>query len=142
MNKFILIPKDRYDKFKEVQDNKDTNLPKSNHTTENKIADNLSDDSFKVNNTRQMKALVKPEESENRELPPPPGLPEQYINSFDVNSHSQIPNTPGDANGRDSKQVGYGATGKGIRRRPEWTKFWNKNIRTICNERSVPKYHR
>ena len=130
MNKFILIPKDQYDKFKEMQDNKDSNPPKSKVTTENKIADNLSDDSFKANNnTHQMKALIKPEESENRELPPPPGLPEQYINSSDVNSHSQIPNSPGDANNRDSKQVGNGATGKGIRRRPEWIKFWNKNIR-------------
>ena len=130
MNKFILIPKDQYDKFKEMQDNKDSNPPKSKGTTENKIVDNLSDDSFKANNnTRQMKALIKPEESENRELPPPPGLPEQYINSADVNSHSQIPNSPGDTNDRDSKQVGNGATGKGIRRRPEWIKFWNKNIR-------------
>ena len=130
MNKFILIPKDQYDKFKEMQDNKDSNPPKSKVTTENKIADNLSDDSFKANNnTHQMKALIKPEESENRELPPPPGLPEQYINSSNVNSHSQIPNSPRDANDRDSKQVGNGATGKGIRRRPEWIKFWNKNIR-------------
>ena len=96
MNKFILIPKDQYDKFKEMQDNKDSNPPKSKVTTENKIADNLSDDSLKANNnnTRQMKALIKSEESENREVPPPPGLPEQYINSSDVNSHSQIPNSP------------------------------------------------
>ena len=135
MNKFILIPKDQYDKFKEMQDNKDPNPPKSQVTTEDKIVDNLSDDSLKANNnnnnndTRQMKALIKPEESENRELPPPPGLPEQYINSSDVNSHSQIPNSPRDANDRVSKQVGNGATGKGIRRRPEWIKFWNKNIR-------------
>ena len=132
MNKFILIPKDQYDKFKEMQDNKDSNPPMSKVTTENKIADNLSDDSLKANNnnTRQMKALIKPEEeSENRELPPPPGLPEQYINSSDVNSHSQIPNSPRDANDRDSNQVGNGATRKGIRRRPEWIKFWNKNIR-------------
>ena len=107
MNKFILIPKDQYDKFKEMQDNKDSNPPKSQVTTENKIADNLSDDSLKANNnnTRQMKALIKPEESENRELPPPPGLPEQYINSSDVNSHSQIPNSPRDAN--DSQQTGW-----------------------------------
>ena len=129
MNKFILIPKDQYDKFKEEQENKDTTPASSKHTTENKIADNLSDDSFKGNNTHQMKALVKPEESEYRELPPPPGLPEQYIQSPDVNSHFQIPNTTGDANSRDSKQVGYGARGKKIRRRPEWIKFWNKNIR-------------
>ena len=132
MNMFILIPKDQYDKFKEMQDNKDSNPPKSQVTTEDKIVDNLSDDSLKANNnnnTRQMKALIKPEESENRELPPPPGLPEQYINSCDVNSHSQIPNSPQDANDRVSKQVGNGATGKGIRRRPEWIKFWNKNIR-------------
>ena len=129
MNKFILIPKDQYDKFKEVQDNKNSNPAKSKDTTENKITDNLSDDSVKNNNTCQVKALVKPEESENRELPPPPGLPEQYINSSDVNSHSQIPNTPGDTNDRASKQVGNGATGRGNRRRPEWIKFWNKTIR-------------
>ena len=135
MNKFVLIPKDQYDKFKEVQDNKDTNPPNSNHVTENKTADNLSDENFKVNNTQQMKMPVKPEERLNRVLPPPPGLPEQYINSTDVKSQSPNPNvaTPGETNGRDSDMEwiwsGYGATRKGIKRRPEWIKFWNKNIR-------------
>ena len=131
MNKFILIPKDPYDKFKDLQDNKDCYPANSIHNTNHKIADNLSDDGFKVNNTRQMKALVKPEESENRDIPPPPGLPEQKIKSSDTKSQSQIPDvaTSGRANHRDIKQVGNGATAKGSRHTPEWLKFWNKNIR-------------
>ena len=53
MNKFVLIPKDLYDKFKEVQDIKDTNPPNRNHKTENKTENNLSDENFYDNNDTQ-----------------------------------------------------------------------------------------
>ena len=131
MNKFILIPKDQYDKFKDLQDNKDSFPTNGKHTTDHKFTDNVSDESFKANNTPQMKESVKPVESVNRELPPPPGLPEQYIKTSDVKSQSHIPDisTSGGANHRGIKQVGNGATAKESRRRSEWFKFWNKNIR-------------
>ena len=130
MNKFVLIPKDQYDKLKEIQDIKGTKPPNSNHNTENKTEYNLSDENFN-DNTRQLKLEVNPQQSSNREVAPPPGLPEQYINSSDVKSQSQNPNVAasGGANGRDSEQVGYGGIGKRISHRPEWFKFWNKNIR-------------
>ena len=51
MNKFVLIPKVQYDKFKEVQEIKDTKPPNSNHITDSKTADNLSDENFKTSNT-------------------------------------------------------------------------------------------
>ena len=131
MNKFVLIPKDQYEKFKEFQESKDKRASNKDQIPENKSGDSLSDEHFKDNTTSQLKLVHKPTESSIREIPPPPGLSDQYINSSDAKSQSQLPNVAisGGENDRDIKQVGYGATGKESSRRPEWLKFWNKNIR-------------
>ena len=131
MNKFVLIPKDQYEKFKEIQESKDKRAPNNNHIPENKSKTNQSDEDFNDTTSGQLKLVQKPRKSSFREVPPPPGLPDQYINSSNAKSQSQILDvaTSGGANYRDIIQVGNGATGKGSSRRPEWLKFWNKNIR-------------
>ena len=122
MNKFILVPKEQYDKFKDLQDIGGVKRSTENSSTDQNYEDRIHQES---------KSVHKPHNSLKEEISPPPGLPEQYINSSDRTIPSQksdVVTTP-DPNLEDIIQVGYGGTRKGIRRTPEWIKFWNKNIR-------------
>ena len=132
MNKFVLILKDQFEKFKDSQESKDKSPSiKEEEISENISEDRLLDEHFNDTTAHLMKLDHKPRKSSVREVPPPPGLPDQYINSSNAKSQPQVLDiaSSGGAARRDIIQVGHGATGKSSSRRPEWFKYWNKNIR-------------
>ena len=77
MNKFVIIPKEQYDKFKEVQNLERALVATRDNISENKSKKNLSETNSEDTNTDQDKSEPEFQESSNTEVPPPPGLPVQ-----------------------------------------------------------------
>ena len=121
MNKYILIPREQYDKFKEfllsysnaINHKEETTLqetsPKRPKEKDNKVEPMSKDDNIKSDSEE---LLLKPDHKAM--IPPPPGVPKSESVSPIFKYNNKIKGK--------KKQEGYGE-------RPEWFKYWNKNIR-------------
>ena len=94
MNKFVIIPKEQYDKFKETQNVEGVKPTNRNLNFENKSENNLLDENFKDKITQQVNSEDDLHKTLIEEKSPPPGLPYQKPN---------VTATTG-ANGRDTEQ--------------------------------------
>ena len=122
MNKYVLIPREQYDRFKEFllseqsQNNpKEGNVPQETTSSPQKESFQMSDELTDGNKRSESEQVdLKPEE--RGKIPPPPGVPAtETLNSITINNNNNK------IRGK-KKQEGHG-------QRPEWFRYWNKNIR-------------
>ena len=104
MNKFILVPKEQFEKLKESQ------ISESDGSMISEIGlDNKNDSPIEGN-----------EGDKNiKRQDPPPGLPNHYLGV----------DKPNISNYDRETAVRTSSGRRGVNRHPEWVRFWNKNIR-------------
>ena len=128
MNKYVLIPREQYDKFKEfllseqTQNNhNEDNMPQESSLSQKETfqkvndKDNQMTDDQMYDDIRSESEQLDLKQEKREKIPPPPGVPAaETLSSSSIHSNNKI-------RGK-KKQEGYGE-------RPEWFKYWNKNIR-------------
>ena len=130
MNKYVLIPRGQYDKFKEFLLSESNQINHKEETMQQETSPQKDSIDRSIDKDNQVKAMSKDQIDDNiksdssesllkpvhkGKIPPPPGIPEtESVSAFFKNNNNKV---------RDKKkQEGYGE-------RPEWFKYWNKNVR-------------